>query len=450
MESVDSADGGGVFFAPPAPPPPSPNLTSREVEQFGISVPRDLNQGSARSSMSSGTTFVADEVSPHRNDAIDHHNVEQYRHLIAHLEMSSLDPTTASFEPASSHFGPDSVFGAANQLRYSQNANTNQMAFAENGNGTLNGMQQRQFQQQPQSMHTFPLQTPVADIQQQGQALMLTFPQEGSTNQPQPLYQAFSSKNQNHQAGPNMLSQLFAVQTPQQGGGEGSMGRFTPATYRATPQQTTSTSSSTFSPDTSLTGYPPSTEPRSFAPRTSGLNPSVPPPRFALQIPAPAQHALVHVPQQPSATIQRRAQRSNSVDGHTFPANLATQVNSGHNVLSFDPFRTIELPRTIEPVETISHALVEQTHTVPEQIRTLRSKKLNELTAGPKKIPTIEMALHPEYFPFMEGPRNAKPSPNYGVVKIKNVSCAVFLLLFQCNQGLTNGVLADSLLFPSC
>lgn len=60
---------------------------------------------------------------------------------------------------------------------------------------------------------------------------------------------------------------------------------------------------------------------------------------------------------------------------------------------------------------------------VPAEIRIIRSEKLNSLTAGPDHCPTAEQALHPDNFPFILSVSLSSPTPDYGVVKLKNVSC---------------------------
>lgn len=464
-ESVDSTGGGAPLY-PPAPPPPSPIETYRELEELGIPVPRGHNHGHSQSSVSSGTTLVATNrsvSSPIRNlsdhvdvfgDHHEDHNDNRRDHFA--VEMATpLDPTTASFEPTGARIvQPPNRFGGANQLNYNnQNADGGPMVVAQNGDGNGNGMQmQQQFAgnasfvvaQQPQAMHTFPVvQLSTANMHQQNQQLMPTFPQ-GPVYQDQHTFEPLAAPNQN--GGYIVQPQGFTNQQPQQqtgmqtprDHGEGSTGRFTPGTYRFTPQGSHVSPETTRSPASTMTGYPPSTEPRSFAPRTNGLGPREPPPRFALQIaPASTQQTAAasqgHAPVQAQALVQSHVHQDNGSVGrsqqhgalqHTFPTSQVVTTTSDNDDRGFDPFRTVELSSVIQPIEPISNALVAQAHTVPEYLRNQRSKQLNELTAGPNALPTIEVALHPDHFPFVEGPRNAQPCPNWGVVKIKNVSHA--------------------------
>lgn len=427
VESLDSTDGGAPLH-PPAPPPPSPSPSHRNHEEVRNNVSRRHNHGDSQSSVSSGATLVATGSSPLRNGMIDHQDSNQREQLIAQM-ATALDPTIASFEPSSACVQLNNQFGGASQLSYNHNSNGAPMTFAENG--VVSGMQQLQQQpvgdiifaaSQPQIMHTFQAQLPTANMPQRDQSLMPTF-QDGPVYQSQQIYQPLSGQNQN---GFNMPPESFVMQTPH-GGGEGSTGRFTPATYRFTPQ------SSNASPGlqsfaSSTTRFPPSTEPRSFAPRTSGLVPHEPPPRFVLQTPGPVStpaplHNQMHSENGSTNSLQHGGCQ------HTFPSNQTITGDSGNDGHDFDPFRTIELPSVIQPIEPISNALAARNHPVPEYLRNQRSKQLNILTAGPNALPSIEMALHPDNFPFIEGPRNAQPPPNWGVVKIKNVSHATLLPL---------------------
>lgn len=449
-EDDESGNGPSSFQLPPAPPP-SPEFLYRELEQLGIPVPRDRDHGRSRALLSSQATFVSEHsISPYLESTIDHQGGNYNAQLIA--AMSSLDPQTAPFEPADAWAQPMNQFGAANHSQFinEQYANGGPTAMAENGN--VNGSQhfQHQFQEQvqqqpmgnatfvaspPQAMHTFPTQLPTANMHQQDQALMPTFP-NGSNYQTQTIQQSLQGQNQNEF---NMQSLQIVTMSPQ-GGGEYGTDRFTPVSYRFTPQSSYATIA-TQSPTTTIhSSRPPSTEPRNFAPRTSGLTPAEPPPKFALHVPNNVQQAPV--PMEDPYSMQTQFQQNQGgvvlssqrgVGGHTFPTSQATTqvpvLESTSYDNGFDPFRIVELSNIIQPIEPISNALVAQNHTIPQQTRTVRSQQLNDLTSGPKARPTVEMALHPDYFPFCEGPRNARPSPNWGVVKIKNVSRAAFLPL---------------------
>lgn len=132
------------------------------------------------------------------------------------------------------------------------------------------------------------------------------------------------------------------------------------------------------------------TEPRNYAPRTSGLPVSVtsePPPKFDLGI-----------------VVATRNNDAGSVPAYSVPAsdrNAAASAN--HNVDNTEvvPFIASEC---VLPLE---------------QVRCARSDHLNRLTAT--GLPTLETALNPANFPFIEGARQAT-AINHGVVKLKNVS----------------------------
>ena len=57
---------------------------------------------------------------------------------------------------------------------------------------------------------------------------------------------------------------------------------------------------------------------------------------------------------------------------------------------------------------------------VPAEVRAMRSAQLNKLTDGPMGLPTQDVALDHENFPFIEATTQAAPV-GYGVVKIRNV-----------------------------
>jgi hypothetical protein len=73
---------------------------------------------------------------------------------------------------------------------------------------------------------------------------------------------------------------------------------------------------------------------------------------------------------------------------------------------------------------------------VPSHIQALRSEHLNRLTSGPTGRPTLDVALDPANFPFIQGTTQAAPV-KHGVVKIKNVSLLT-RCLSQCNGLLTS------------
>ncbi|KAG6028453.1 hypothetical protein E4U41_000670 [Claviceps citrina] len=120
------------------------------------------------------------------------------------------------------------------------------------------------------------------------------------------------------------------------------------------------------------------TEPRNYAPRTSGRPlslPKEPPPKFDLS-------GAVAV-QSPGTTHSAEQAFQNSVV----------------------PF-------------------VEQPYSSPQnQLQSLSSSQLNQLTAAENGLPTLQVALQPENFPFLEGARQSM-AVNYGVVKLRNIPFA--------------------------
>lgn len=149
-------------------------------------------------------------------------------------------------------------------------------------------------------------------------------------------------------------------------------------------------------------------------PRISNTRTNVstePPPRFDLQTPVPVHQQVYHNVISPSsAGAQLSPRGATASPGHS---------SSNNSVV--DPFNGPALSSVIQPIEPQS-AMVLHESTVPVQIRNMRSKQLNELTAGPTGRPRPEAALDAANFPFLESARNAQPTTQCGVVKLKNVS----------------------------
>lgn len=103
---------------------------------------------------------------------------------------------------------------------------------------------------------------------------------------------------------------------------------------------------------------------------------------------------------------------------------------------------TIEMSHAtvdIAPIEPFEVAEAMANSEVAVHISKQRSQQLNLLTCGPYQRPTSDMALSAEYFPFVEGARQAQPAFDVGVIQLSNVSRSTprapsFLLV---------GVLAD-------
>lgn len=168
-------------------------------------------------------------------------------------------------------------------------------------------------------------------------------------------------------------------------------GAATPAQYMASPS------------------YRGRTEPRSYDTRTNAS--TEPPPRFDLQTPVPVHQQVYNNVISPS-----------SAGGHFSPrgATASPEHSSSSNSV-VDPFNGPALPSVIQPIEPQT-AMVLHESAVPVQIRNMRSKQLNELTAGPTGRPRPEAALDAANFPFIESARSAQPTTQCGVVKLKNVS----------------------------
>lgn len=134
--------------------------------------------------------------------------------------------------------------------------------------------------------------------------------------------------------------------------------------------------------------YQHQTEPRNYAPRTSGqpVN-ALPPPRFNLNLQA---------------------------------------MSSASQTSPQDPFGSPERvePTALIPFPTLPPPAVQQAMLaapMPVQFIGNKSQKLAELTCTFSGFPALGTAMSPEYFPFISGPGSAKPSTG-GVVRLKNVS----------------------------
>ena len=171
----------------------------------------------------------------------------------------------------------------------------------------------------------------------------------------------------------------------------------------------------------SFSGQYNQTEPRNFAPRVGGV-PSLisPPPTF-------------NVGYQPDATEHDEGKFASpdfdpflSPRHHRTPAfsNLAALVLRSVPEENDQPLNShLELHgpvhtevRALGPIPAEVRAIVP----VPAEARAIRSAELNALVDGPMGLPTQEVALDPENFPFMESTTQAAPVSN-GVVKLRNV-----------------------------
>lgn len=115
---------------------------------------------------------------------------------------------------------------------------------------------------------------------------------------------------------------------------------------------------------------------------------------------------------------QLSIQLSNQLNDH-----LSNQLRSDQFTSGLIQHGAVQgsLSHVIEPIES---DVVAMRSVVPEHIRRTRSRQLNELTLGPNMRPPAHIALHRDNFPFVDGPSQAKPTHQRGVVKFKNVSHA--------------------------
>ncbi|KAF4969743.1 hypothetical protein FSARC_3086 [Fusarium sarcochroum] len=129
------------------------------------------------------------------------------------------------------------------------------------------------------------------------------------------------------------------------------------------------------------------TEPRNYAPRTSGqpVN-TLPPPRFNLDLQT-VPSASQTTPQDPFGSPERA-----------------------------EPTALIPFPNL--PPPAVQQAMLAAA--MPVQYTDNKSNKLAELTCTFSGFPTLETAMRPEYFPFVSGPGSSKPS-SAGVVRLKNI-----------------------------
>ena len=131
------------------------------------------------------------------------------------------------------------------------------------------------------------------------------------------------------------------------------------------------------------------TEPRNYAPRTNGRPiTQEPPPKFGLGI-------VAH------GTDQQLRSQDPFKSGPG--SETALSVQSPPPVTAVVPYN-----QYVPPAAPMA---------MPPQ----RSELLSVLTNTPTRLPLLETAMSPTYFPFVEGPRLAH-TVNHGVVKLKNVS----------------------------
>lgn len=142
-------------------------------------------------------------------------------------------------------------------------------------------------------------------------------------------------------------------------------------------------------------------EPHDFAPRLAQPIVDEAPPRFVLAGAAPpVDNQAVKVTGAGSAQLVPY----NADPFSAGPPNVAQQ-----QVVALHPSSLTMAPHIGGPV--------------PDHIKGLRSAHLNRITDGPMGRPTLDVALDPANFPFIQSTSQAEPV-SYGVVKIKNVGFA--------------------------
>ncbi|POR35064.1 Uncharacterized protein TPAR_04750 [Tolypocladium paradoxum] len=193
-----------------------------------------------------------------------------------------------------------------------------------------------------------------------------------------------------------------------------------------------------FSPASSKSGN--LTEPRNYAPRTSG-QPAVcsePPPKFD---PSGLVNGQLHQQQgmngqQQVSTGPQYHQPVANGQQYQQQAAVPTQAQltpGGHALVQV-------YPGPEAPVVNYSSSLA----VVPAtEIRANRSSELNNLTNTPSGLPLVANAMDPSNFPFVEAPRMAQ-AINRGVVKLKNIPFATKRSEVIAFLGRNSKILNDS------
>ncbi|KAK3298154.1 uncharacterized protein B0H64DRAFT_414995 [Chaetomium fimeti] len=141
------------------------------------------------------------------------------------------------------------------------------------------------------------------------------------------------------------------------------------------------------------------TEPRNFAPRAAPMS-MPPPPAFNLGLQGATRKHEEHQFTAPDSD-PFLSPRSKGANGHAISQALVLSSVPEDNQVALDPYQAYNGP-------------------VPAELRAVRSTQLNQLTEGPMGMPTQDIALYPENFPFMETTTQAAPV-GHGVVKIRNI-----------------------------
>jgi hypothetical protein len=169
------------------------------------------------------------------------------------------------------------------------------------------------------------------------------------------------------------------------------------------------------------------TEPRNFAPRAGDARMSMPPPAFNLGRPGfskgpnesqyrESEYSESQCEESQYGESQYGESQYRAPNSDPFMSPTHKHAN-GHNMsqalmLASGPEENQLALATRQMAH--GHALAE--------VRAVRSDQLNRLTDGPMGLPTQDVALNPDNFPFIESTTQAAPV-GHGVVKIRNV-CA--------------------------
>ncbi len=142
------------------------------------------------------------------------------------------------------------------------------------------------------------------------------------------------------------------------------------------------------------------TEPRNFAPRAGTMPTPMPPPAFNIG--------------RQSAPKTHEGSRFKAPDADPFlsPSPKGAHIHGGSQALVL---------ASVSEDNQLALTMRQSYHCpIPAEIRMMRSTQLSQLTDGPMSLPTQDVALDSQNFPFIESTTQAAPV-GHGVVKIKNV-----------------------------
>ncbi|KAK2075490.1 hypothetical protein P8C59_009613 [Phyllachora maydis] len=125
----------------------------------------------------------------------------------------------------------------------------------------------------------------------------------------------------------------------------------------------------------------------------------------------PGQHNLTHFQENSQAVQQQSFAQQQSVP------QIAANPNAAYHKFANAPLHPQQLEAGAMPAYVKFFPTLGES---PAHIKALRSRVLNKLTAGPLGQPTVEMALHHSFFPFVESASMAEPK-DHGVVRISNI-----------------------------